>query len=140
MTVQADACSEFPSSVISLQSKYDFVTTVSRLKDALSARDVTLFAEIDQSAAAAQAGMTLRPTKLFLFGNPKAGTPVMNANPHAALELPLKAVVWEDDQKNVYVDYQDVTATLERDYKIDAQRIAPLKQTPVMLRAVAGHD
>jgi uncharacterized protein (DUF302 family) len=72
---------------------------------------VTLFADIDQSAA----GASLRPPRLFLFGNPKAGTPVMEANPHAALELPLRAVVWEDRRSRVWVDYQDVTTALELD-------------------------
>jgi uncharacterized protein (DUF302 family) len=140
MTAQAEHSAELPSSVVTLQSKYDFQTTVSRLKAALTAHGVTLFAEIDQSAAAVGAGMALRPTRLFLFGNPKAGTPVMEANPHAALELPLKAVVWEDGQHVVHVDYQDVTATLGRDYKVDPQLYAALKQTPGLLRAVAEQD
>jgi uncharacterized protein (DUF302 family) len=140
MTAQADTSAELPSSVLSLQSKYDFQTTVSRLKAALIAHNVTLFAEIDQSAAAVDAGLALRPTRLFLFGNPKAGTPVMEANPHAALELPLKTVIWEDGQHVVHMDYQDVTATLGRDYKVDPQLYAPLKQTPALLRAVAGQD
>ena len=138
MTALADASSERPSSLVTLQSKYDFQTTVSRLKAALTAHGVTLFADIDQSAAAAEAGMTLRPTRVFLFGNPKAGTPVMEANPHAALELPLRAVVWEDGQRVVHMDYQDVTTALGRDYKIDPQCYAPLQQTPALLRAVAG--
>jgi uncharacterized protein (DUF302 family) len=138
MTAQADTSAELPSSVLTLQSKYDFATTVSRLKAALTAHGVTLFAEIDQSAAAADAGMALRPTRLFLFGNPKAGTPVMEANPHAALELPLKTVVWEDDRHVVRVDYQDVTSTLGRDYKVDPQLYAPLTRTPALVRAVAG--
>ncbi|QIE26759.1 hypothetical protein SBC1_39650 (plasmid) [Caballeronia sp. SBC1] len=133
MTSQTDATAAFPSSVVTLRSKYDFEATVSRLKAALAARGVTLFADIDQSAAAAEAGTTLRPTRLLLFGNPKAGTPVMEANPHAALELPLRAVVWEDSESTVWVDYQDVTTALELDYKVDANLIAPLKQMPTLL-------
>jgi len=72
---------------------------------------VTLVADIDQSTA----GASLRPTRLFLLGNPKTGTPAMEANPHAALELPLRAVVWEDRRSRVWVDYQDVTTALELD-------------------------
>lgn len=133
MTARTDAAAASPSSVVTFQSKYDFEATVSRLKAALAAHGVTLFADIDQSAAAAQAGTSLRPTRLLLFGNPKAGTPVMEANPHAALELPLKVVVWEDAGSGVWVDYQDVTTTLELDYKVDAKQIAPLKQMPILL-------
>ena len=133
MTAQTDAAAASPSSVVTLQSKYDFEETVSRLKAALAARGVTLFADIDQSAAAAEAGTHLRPTRLLLFGNPKAGTPVMEANPHAALELPLRAVVWEDSESTVWVDYQDVTTALELDYKVDAKLIAPLKPMPTLL-------
>jgi uncharacterized protein (DUF302 family) len=133
MTARTDAAAASPSSVVTFQSKYDFEATVSRLKAALAAHGVTLFADIDQSAAAAQAGTSLRPTRLLLFGNPKAGTPVMETNPHAALELPLKVVVWEDAGSGVWVDYQDVTTTLELDYKVDAKQIAPLKQMPILL-------
>jgi uncharacterized protein (DUF302 family) len=133
MTEPADAAAQAPSSVVTLQSKYDFDTTVSRLKAALAAHGVTLFADIDQSAAAREAGVSLRPTRFLLFGNPKAGTPVMETNPHAALELPLKAVVWQDRGGAVWVDYQDVTPTLERDYKVDAKLIAPLKRMPTLL-------
>jgi uncharacterized protein (DUF302 family) len=140
MTAQAETFAERPSSVLTLQSKYDFQTTVSRLKAALSSHGITLFADIDQSSAATTGGLSLRPTRLFLFGNPKAGTPVMAANPHAALELPLKAVVWEDAEHGVHVDYQDVTTTLGSDYKVDPQVLAPLTQTPALLRMVAGQD
>jgi uncharacterized protein (DUF302 family) len=92
MPEQTDTAAPCPSSVVTLQSKYDFEATVTRIKTALAERGVTLFADIDQSDAAAKSGISLRPTRLLLFGNPKAGTPVMEANPHAALELPLKAV------------------------------------------------
>jgi uncharacterized protein (DUF302 family) len=135
MPEQTGTAAAFPSSVVTLQSKYDFEATVTRLKAALAVRGVTLFADIDQSAAAAKAGTSLRPTRLLLFGNPKAGTPVMEANPHAALELPLKAVVWEDPASGVWVDYQDVTKTLELDYKVAPNLIAPLKQIPMLLSA-----
>jgi uncharacterized protein (DUF302 family) len=136
MTERADTAAAAPLSVVTLQSKYGFDATVSRLKEALAARGVTLFADIDQSDAAAKAGTSLRPTRLLLFGNPKAGTPVMEANPHAALELPLRAVVWEDPQSGVWVDYQDVTTTLELDYKVDANMIAPFRQMPTLLKGV----
>lgn len=70
--------------------------TVSRLTELLSARGITLFAVIDQRAEAQKAGLDLRETTLVTFGNPAWGTPVMSATPLAALDLPLKVVVWAD--------------------------------------------
>jgi uncharacterized protein (DUF302 family) len=71
--------------------------TVSRLTSILSARGMKVFAVIDQSAEASQAGLQLRETTLVLFGNPAAGTPVMAAAPFAALDLPLKVLIWADE-------------------------------------------
>ena len=76
--------------------------TISRLTGILSEKGMKIFAVIDQSAEASQAGMQLRETTLVMFGNPAAGTPVMAAAPLAALDLPLKVLVWADDgQTNV---------------------------------------
>ncbi|CAB3746417.1 DUF302 domain-containing protein [Paraburkholderia solisilvae] len=137
MTAQAETPNAVPASFVTVQSRYDFATTVTRLRDTLAARGLTLFADIDQSEAAATVGMPLRPTRLFLFGNPKSGTPVMAAYPHAALELPLRAVVWEEAGRHVHIDYQDVTKTLAA-YGVDAPLLAPLQPVPGLLRAVAG--
>jgi len=70
--------------------------TVARLTDLVAAKGMTLFAVIDQRAAAQQVGLPLRDTTLVLFGSPAAGTPVMAASPLAALDLPLKVLVWDD--------------------------------------------
>jgi uncharacterized protein (DUF302 family) len=76
--------------------------TVAKLTGLLSAKGVTLFAVIDQAAEARQAGLSLRETTMVLFGSPAAGTPVMAASPLAALDLPLKVLVWADGgQTNV---------------------------------------
>lgn len=76
--------------------------TVTRLTELLGARGMKVFGVIDQSAAAGEAGLKLRPTTLVLFGNPAAGTPVMDAVPLAALDLPLKVLIWADgDQTKV---------------------------------------
>jgi uncharacterized protein (DUF302 family) len=66
------------------------------LKERIAAGGNTIFAEIDEAAAAKEAGLHLRPTMLIVFGNPKGGTPIMDAFPLAALDLPLKLLVWED--------------------------------------------
>jgi uncharacterized protein (DUF302 family) len=78
-------------------SRFPFSETVSRLSQAMIDAGNTLFATIDQSEAAVRAGLTLRPTVLIIFGNPKGGTPVMDAFPTFALELPLKVLVWDED-------------------------------------------
>jgi len=79
--------------------------TVERLKAGLQAKAVTLFALVDHSGEAAKVGMKMRPTKLLIFGNPKAGTPLMLAAPSSAIDLPLKMLVWEDDQGKVWISY-----------------------------------
>jgi uncharacterized protein (DUF302 family) len=79
------------------RSRLSYADTLAALEKAIAAAGNTTFAIIDQSAAAEGAGMTLRPTTLILFGNPKGGTPLMEAFPLVALELPLKLLVWEDN-------------------------------------------
>ncbi|RQH09140.1 DUF302 domain-containing protein [Paraburkholderia dinghuensis] len=125
---------QHPSSVLTLVSAYDLDTTIAKLKTALVTAGATVFADVDQREAAAQAGLELRRTRLILFGNPKAGTPVMVANPHAALELPLRLVVWDDDEGRTHVDYADVTQTLGPIYGLDAGLLAPLQRVPVLLQ------
>lgn len=79
------------------KSRYSYDETVSALTAEIARGGGTLFAKIDQSAAAANVGLTLRPTTLLVFGNPKGGTPLMDAFPIAALDLPLKLLVWEQN-------------------------------------------
>jgi uncharacterized protein (DUF302 family) len=78
------------------ESKYGYAETVARLSKAITDGGNTIFATIDQAKAAESAGMKLRPTTLIVFGNPKGGTPLMDAHPLFALELPLKILVWDD--------------------------------------------
>lgn len=78
-------------------SRYSFDDTVRRLSEAIVKAGNTIFATIDQHAAAQTVGLDLRPTTLIVFGNPKGGTPLMEAFPEFAVELPLKIVVWQAD-------------------------------------------
>lgn len=78
------------------RSRHSYQVTLSMLKERIAAGGNTIFAEIDEAAAAKEAGLHLRPTMLIVFGNPKGGTPIMDAFPLAALDLPLKLLVWED--------------------------------------------
>src|SRR5262249_30669761 len=91
--------------IVNLQSNQSFSATVEQLSKVLRAHGMTIFARIDQKAAAEAAGLTMPPMMLFLFGNPKAGTPLMLAHPSIAIDLPLKALVWEDESDQVWVSY-----------------------------------
>jgi uncharacterized protein (DUF302 family) len=90
--------------VIDLPSPYPVAETADRLQSLLLAKGMKIFARIDQAAEAASVGMTLRPTILLLFGNPKGGTPLMEQFPSLAIDLPLKALIWESSDK-VYVSF-----------------------------------
>jgi uncharacterized protein (DUF302 family) len=83
--------------IVTKSSSLPVAGTVAKLTGIISAKGIKLFAVIDQSAEARQAGLSLRDTTLVIFGSPAAGTPVMVASPLAALDLPLKVLVWDDD-------------------------------------------
>jgi uncharacterized protein (DUF302 family) len=91
--------------IINVESHRSVDETVERLRGILAAKSVTLFALVDHSGEAAKAGMTMRPTKLLIFGSPKAGTPVMLAAPSIAIDLPLKILVWENADGKVWLSY-----------------------------------
>jgi uncharacterized protein (DUF302 family) len=91
--------------IIDKPSNHSVDTTVAKLKDILQSKGVTLFALVDHSGEAEKVGMKMRPTKLLIFGNPKAGTPLMLAAPSVAIDLPLKLLVWEDSEGKVWVSY-----------------------------------
>ena len=91
--------------IIDRASNYSVDETVDRIKAILQAKQVTLFALVDHSGEADKVGMKMRPTKLLIFGNPKAGTPVMLAAPSAAIDLPLKILVWEDEAGKAWISY-----------------------------------
>src|ERR1700730_7082902 len=91
--------------IIDTPSNHSVDETVEKLKGILQAKGVTLFALVDHSGEAEKVGMKMRPTKLLIFGSPKAGTPVMLAAPSSAIDLPLKILIWEDAQGKVWVTY-----------------------------------
>jgi uncharacterized protein (DUF302 family) len=93
--------------VVTIPSHHSVHETVKRIEDALATRSVKLFALIDHSGEAERAGLQMRPTKLLIFGNPKAGTPWMVATPSIAIDLPMKILVAEDPDGKVWVSYND---------------------------------
>ena len=88
-------------------SKFGPKDTASRLEAEIRARGMTVFARIDHAAGPAQAGLTLRPTELLIFGSAKGGTPLMQANQTVGIDLPLKALVWEDADGKTRLSYND---------------------------------
>ena len=91
--------------IIDTPSHHSVDQTVETLKGILAAKGVTLFAVVDHSGEAKKVGMKVPPTKLLIFGSPKAGSPLMLAAPSIAIDLPLKILVWEDSQGKVWISY-----------------------------------
>ena len=100
--------------IVNTVSNHSVDETVEKLRQILQAKGVTLFAIVDHSGEAEKAGMKMLPTKLLIFGSPKAGTPVMLAAPSIALDLPLKILVWEDGQGKVWACYNRADYLQER--------------------------
>jgi uncharacterized protein (DUF302 family)/uncharacterized membrane protein YidH (DUF202 family) len=100
--------------IINKASNHSVDETVEKLKGILQAKGVTLFALVDHSGEAEKVGMKMRTTKLLIFGNPRGGTPIMLAAPSAAIDLPLKILVWEDAQGKVWASYNSPTYLQQR--------------------------
>lgn len=100
--------------IIDTPSNHSVDQTVEKLKQILQAKGVTLFALIDHSGEAEKVGMKMRPTKLLIFGSPKAGTPLMQAAPSVAIDLPLKLLVREDEKGKVWISYNNPEYLKER--------------------------
>ena len=100
--------------IITIPSSHSVNETVERLKGILQAKGVTLFAVVDHSGEAEKVGMKMHPTKLLIFGSPKAGTPLMLAAPSIASDLPLKILIWEDAQRKVRISYNSPDYLRER--------------------------
>jgi uncharacterized protein (DUF302 family) len=110
--------------------------TAQKLTAAVTARGMTILAEIDHALAASKAGMSLGPTKVLIFGNPKAGTPLMQAAQTLGIDLPLKALVWQDANGETWVGYND-PAWLAARHGLNAGHDALLDQMRAALDAVA---
>ena len=100
--------------IVTIPSHHSVDGTVEKLLAILQAKGVKLFALVDHSGEAAKVGMKMPPTKLLIFGNPKAGTPLMLAAPSIAIDLPLKVLVWEDGQNKVWISYNSAQYLQQR--------------------------
>jgi len=100
--------------IIRKQSNHSVDESVAKIQQILAAKAIALFALIDHSGEAAKVGLTMPPTKLLIFGNPKAGTPLMLASPGIAIDLPLKILVAQDAEGKVWLSYNDPAYLMER--------------------------
>lgn len=100
--------------IIDRPSNHSVEQTVDRLKNILQSKGITLFALVDHSGEAERVGIAMRSTKLLIFGSPKAGTPLMLAAPSIAIDLPLKLLVWEDNDGRARISYNSPEYLEER--------------------------
>jgi uncharacterized protein (DUF302 family) len=119
MANQTPADTSAPEGVVSIASAFSVNETAIHIEQALTRAGMTLFAAIDHSGEAARVGLAMQETRLLIFGNPKGGTPLMVAAPLLALDLPLKALVWQDAAEQVWVSYLS-PAWLAQRYHIPA--------------------
>ena len=122
--------------IVTLPSNHSIDETVQRLKQILEARGIKLFALVDHSGEAKQAGMRMPPTKLLIFGSPKMGTPVMLQAPSIALDLPLKVLIAEDDHGKVWISYNS-TEYLQARHRVPQQLIQNLSAVEALATKAA---
>ncbi len=100
--------------MVNVKSKHSVQVAADRLVTILKKKGMTIFAQINHSEGAQSVGLTLRPTKLVIFGNPKVGTPLMLCGQSAAIDLPQKMLIWEDDKGIVWLSYNEPTYLTKR--------------------------
>lgn len=97
-----------------IPSRYSVRETTNRLENLLKSKGMKIFARFDQAAEAQAVGLSMRPTELLMFGDPKTGTPLMNEYPSLSIDLPLKAVAWESADGKVYLSFNSADFLIER--------------------------
>ena len=114
LLVAVSAGAQPDDGMVRVRSTRDFGATVRALDSALAARSITVFARVDHAANASRANLELRPTTLFIFGNPQVGTRLMQCEQTSAIDLPLKALVWQDTARVVWIGYVAPTRLADR--------------------------
>jgi len=109
-----NASRELESGIRKIPAHHSVAETLDRLTALLNERGVAIFARLDFQADAAKNGLSMRPEQQLIFGNPKAGTPLMVANPAAALDLPLRAICWQEEDSRTWLAYNDPVYVIER--------------------------
>ena len=122
--------------LITLSSSHGPKDTMDRLAAEITARGMTVFARVDHAAGAADAGLPLRPTELLIFGNAKGGTPLMQSDQTIGIDLPLKALVWQDASGRTWLSYND-PGWLAKRHGLGAEVDPAVKAMAAALNAVA---
>jgi uncharacterized protein (DUF302 family) len=125
------------SGLIHIGSRHSVDETLQRLETLLREKNIMVFARVDHSGEAAKVGLEMRPTKLLIFGNPKGGTPLMQAAPSVAIDLPMKALVWQDAEGKVWLTYND-PAYLEQRHNVPAELLPNIAGVSALLEKAAG--
>jgi uncharacterized protein (DUF302 family) len=122
--------------LITIPSSHPVGETIDRLTDAVTSAGLRVFVRIDHRLGAEAVGMSLRPTELLIFGNARGGTPLMQDRQSIGIDLPLKALVWEDERKRVWLSYND-PAWLARRHRLGAGAEAAVASLATRLAELA---
>ena len=114
--------------LVEVKSPYGVDVTMNRLEKIVKERGLNVFARIDHAAGATKVGKTLRPTVLLIFGNPKGGTPLMECAQTTGIDLPLKALVWQDASKQVWLGYNDPAFIAQRHGAVNCPVVENLRK------------
>lgn len=132
MSVQATE-----NGIVTVPSHASVAQTADKLEELIKSRNLILFARIDFGGDAQRAGLAMPPSQLLVFGNPRAGTPLMQAVPSAAIDLPLKALVWEGADNRVWVSYNSIEY-LQRRHGIPEALMEPLRGITALVNAATS--
>ena len=123
--------------LIAIKSPHSAAVTMNRLEDVAKQRGLTVFARVDHASGAAKVGKPLRPTEVLIFGNPQGGTPLMECAQSAGIDLPLKALVWEDASSQVWVGYNDPAYLAKRHGAVQCPVVETLTKALAALAVAA---
>lgn len=124
--------------IITLPGLADVNQTMDAVEKVLTGHGIFIYARIDQEAEAAKVGLTLKPMKLLIFGNPRGGIPLMNANPLSGLDLPLKILIWEDNDKKVWLSYNSFSY-LQKRFDLPAELIQKISGVEKIIQQSLSH-
>lgn len=126
-----------PQGMIAVASQHTPGETMQKLMTAVGEKGLAVLAHVDHAGAAARVGLELRPTDLLLFGNPKGGTPLMQAEQTMGIDLPLKALVWQDQDGKTWLGYNDPAWLAKRHGVENDKVVAAMRETLAALAAAA---
>ncbi len=133
----AGALAQAADGLIAVKSPHSAKATMDKLEEVVKGKGLNVFARIDHAAGAAKVGRNLRATELLIFGNPQGGTPFMECAQSVGIDLPLKALVWEDEQQQVWLGYNDPAYLAQRHQAASCPAAAGLRKALDGLAAAA---